>query len=588
MRIRYWGTRGSIATPGPSTVRYGGNTSCVELRSARGTLVVFDCGTGARVLGRALIDQSRPGGDPVSGSILLGHTHWDHIQGLPFFEPLFGSGRWDVYGPRGLGGSLDQTLAGQMSYQYFPVALDQLGPGVAYHELVEGTFEIGDLVVRTQYLNHPALTLGYRVEGDGAVVCYVADHEPFDSVLGSGGDVLASRDDARHVEFLTGADVVIHDAQYDASEYAARVGWGHSTVEYVVDVACAADVHRTVLFHHDPFHDDDRIDALVELANTRAMGRTLVVAAAEGDGLEASSASPRRVPHTTPTAWASPALEDLNVSVVVLSGDQALRTAVAEAARAEHLPIVDGDAASAEEGGRIVVVADIDDDAGALDRLRSAMAPSAWTHLGIVAVTRAPRATSRAPAGVTDWLVWPATVAHVRTKLRAAVLRRACRWMAAPLPLDEETRLGALHALDVLDTDAEDRFDRFTRQACERFGVPIAMITLVDRDRQWFKSRQGVGFPESPRDQSFCAHAILGPDVMQVPDVLDDPRFADSPAVVGGPRVRFYAGAPLTVDDGSRVGTLCIADRRPRLLGDSDMDALRHLADEVVVALQQP
>ena len=134
----------------------------------------------------ALAEQTRPGGDPVSGSILLGHTHWDHIQGLPFFEPLFGDGRWDVYGPRGLGGSLDQILAGQMNYQYFPVALHELGPGVAYHELVEGTFEIGDLVVRTQYLNHPALTLGYRVEGDGAVVCYVADHEPFDSALGFG------------------------------------------------------------------------------------------------------------------------------------------------------------------------------------------------------------------------------------------------------------------------------------------------------------------------------------------------------------------------------------------------------------------
>jgi GAF domain-containing protein len=159
--------------------------------------------------------------------------------------------------------------------------------------------------------------------------------------------------------------------------------------------------------------------------------------------------------------------------------------------------------------------------------------------------------------------------------------------MAAPLPPDEETRLDALHRLDVLDTDAEDRFDRFTRQACERFGVPIAMITFVDRDRQWFKSRQGVGYPESPRDQSFCAHAILGPDVMQVPDVLEDPRFADSPAVVGGARVRFYAGAPLTVDEGSRVGTLCIADHRPRLLADSDIDALRHLADQVVVALQQ-
>ena len=146
MRIRYWGTRGSIATPGPSTVRYGGNTSCVELRSARGTLVVFDCGTGARLLGRALVEQSRAAGDPVAGSILLGHTHWDHIQGLPFFEPLFGGGHWDVYGPRGLGVSLDQTLAGQMNYQYFPVALDQIGTAVEYHELVEGTFQIGDLI----------------------------------------------------------------------------------------------------------------------------------------------------------------------------------------------------------------------------------------------------------------------------------------------------------------------------------------------------------------------------------------------------------------------------------------------------------
>ena len=330
-----------------------------------------------------LPSRRRPGGDLVSGSILLGHTHWDHIQGLPFFEPLFGNGRWDVYGPRGLGGSLDQTLAGQMNYQYFPVALHELGPGVAYHELVEGTFEIGDLLVRTQYLNHPALTLGYRVEGDGAVVCYVADHEPFDSALGSGGDVLASRDDARHVEFLAGADVVIHDAQYDASEYAARVGWGHSTVEYVVDVACAAGVHRTVLFHHDPVHDDNRIDALVELANTRAAGRTQVAAAAEGDVVEASSASPRRAPHTTPAAWASPALEDLNVSIVIISGDQALRAAVEEAAGAEQLRLVDRDAAaSGDEGGRVVVVADIDDDAHALDHLRSAMAPSAWTRVG--------------------------------------------------------------------------------------------------------------------------------------------------------------------------------------------------------------
>jgi phosphoribosyl 1,2-cyclic phosphodiesterase len=523
----------------------------------------------------------------VAGSILLGHTHWDHIQGLPFFEPLFGGGHWNVYGPRGLGASLDQTLAGQMNYQYFPVAFDQLGARVEYHELVEGAFEVGDLVVRTQYLNHPALTLGYRVECDGAVVCYVTDHEPFDPALGSGGDVLANRDDARHVEFLEGADVIIHDAQYDASEYPDRVGWGHSTVEYVVDVASAAGVHRTVLFHHDPSHDDATIDALVERANSQANGRTKVVAAAEGDVVDVSSAAPPRSPHAARSASATPALEDLSVSIVIMSGDPALRRVVEGAARAEHLPVVVASeaAAAVDDGGRVVVVADLDDDASRLNRLRSAVTPSAWTRLWIVAVTRALNAARTAPAGVSDWLVWPATAAHVRTKLRAAVLRRACRWLAAPLPPDENTRLDALYALGLLDTDAEDRFDRFTEQAREQFGVPIALITLVDRDRQWFKSRQGIEQTQSPRDESFCAHTILGPDVMQVPDVLDDPRFADSPVVAGPARLRFYAGAPLTLDNGSRVGTLCIADHRPRLLDDSELDALRHLADQVVTAL---
>jgi phosphoribosyl 1,2-cyclic phosphodiesterase len=571
-------------------VRYGGNTSCVELRSTRGTLIVFDCGTGARVLGRALVEQTRPGGDPVAGSILLGHTHWDHIQGLPFFEPLFGGGHWDVYGPRGLDVSLDQTLAGQMNYQYFPVALDQVGAEVEFHELVEGTFEIGDLVVRTHYLNHPALTLGYRVECDGAVVCYVTDHEPFDPALGRGGDVSANGDDARHVEFLEGADVIIHDAQYDASEYSARVGWGHSPMEYVVDVACAAGVHRTVLFHHDPSHDDATIEALVERANTRATGRTQVVAAAEGDTLDVSPASSPRSPHRARSASATPALDELTVSIVIISGDQVLRRVVEDAARAEKLPVVDAfDAAgTVDQGGRLVIVADVDGEGGGLDRLRSAITPSAWARLWIVAVTRALSAAPPAPAGMCDWLVWPATEAHVRTKLRAAVLRRACRWLAAPLPPDEEMRLNALHALDLLDTDAEDRFDRFTEQACERFGVPIALITFVDRDRQWFKSRRGIDLAQSPRDQSFCAHTILGPDVMQVPDVLHDPRFADSPAVVGPLRVRFYAGAPLALENGSRVGTLCIADHRPRLLDDAQLDALRRLADQVVTALARP
>ena len=345
-------------------------------------------------------------------------------------------------------------------------------------------------------------------------------------------------------------------------------------MEYVVDVACAAGVHRTVLFHHDPSHDDATIEALVERANTRATGRTQVVAAAEGDMLDVSPASSPRSPHRTRSASATPALDELTVSIVIISGDQALRRVVDDAARAEKLPVVDASdaAGTVDQGGRLVVVADVDDDGGGLDRLRSDITPSAWARLWIVAVTRALGAAPPAPAGMCDWLVWPATEAHVRTKLRAAVLRRACRWLAAPLPPDEETRLNVLHALDLLDTDAEDRFDRFTEQARERFGVPIALITFVDRDRQWFKSRRGIDLAQSPRDQSFCAHTILGPDVMQVPDVLHDPRFADNPAAVGALRVRFYAGAPLALENGSRVGTLCIADHRPRLLDDAQLD----------------
>ena len=165
-----------FARPGPTTLRYGGNTACVEVRAADGTLVVLDCGTGAYALGRELAN-GRSG--PVRGHLLIGHTHWDHIQGFPFFEPLFTpEHRWSVYAPGRSSRQLEETLAGQMAYAYSPINLEALRARVEFQDLAEGSLQLGGIHVQTQYLNHPALTLGYRLEADGATLVYATDHEP--------------------------------------------------------------------------------------------------------------------------------------------------------------------------------------------------------------------------------------------------------------------------------------------------------------------------------------------------------------------------------------------------------------------------
>ena len=195
--MRFWGLK-PIARPGPGTVRYGGNTSCVELRSARGTLIVLDCGTGGHALGQALMAA---GGKGMRGHILISHTHWDHIQGIPFFDPLFVAGNeWDIYGPKGLGHRC-ATLAGQMQYAYFPVTLDQCRARIRYHDLVEGTFDIDDIKISTRYLNHPALALGFRLEADAASVVYACDHEPHSRALATGHGEITGQD-RRHAEFI--------------------------------------------------------------------------------------------------------------------------------------------------------------------------------------------------------------------------------------------------------------------------------------------------------------------------------------------------------------------------------------------------
>lgn len=308
MRVRFWGTRGSIAVPGPETVRYGGNTPCVEVQTNDRTLFILDCGTGARKLGVQLAQQG-----VVRAHIFIGHTHSDHIQGLPFFIPTFLAGSHvTIYGPAGIDRSFPRAVTGQMEYAYFPVPIADLPAQLDFQELGEEEFAIGKVKVRTQYLNHTAPCLAYRLEAGGAALVYATDHEPNsetlwrsdrdDRVFTPGAMLHAG--DSRHAEFLHDADLVIHDAQYLASEYPQKVRWGHSTMEYAVDVAVAARAKRLALFHHDPFRTDVAMDRLLAAATERASasGSSLEVLAA-GEGMElrlaegSESIPPDRGPH---------------------------------------------------------------------------------------------------------------------------------------------------------------------------------------------------------------------------------------------------------------------------------------------------
>jgi ribonuclease BN (tRNA processing enzyme)/DNA-binding response OmpR family regulator len=570
----------------------------VSVVSSAGTRVVIDCGTGAHGLGQHLLAEAD--GAAIDGHILISHTHWDHIQGLPFFAPLFHAGnRWELYGPSGLGGSLSEILAGQMEYRYFPVAIDQLSADVDHHDLVEGTFDIADFQVDTQYLNHPALTLGYRLEVDGATVVYASDHEPHDHALASGGDVTRNRHDDAHAQFVAGADLLIHDAQYLASEYGEHIGWGHSTVEYVVDIARRADVARLALFHHDPNRTDSDVDELVALARTHAAARGYsgeIFAAAEGMTIELVGDMGRRGPDgRRDKRVATSALVPHSTSAVVFARSPGIAEALGDAARAEQLDVTVVDdlreafeAVQTRRPGIVLAEAiEDDDDFDLVAAIRRMDAPYG-NDVPLIMVGRS-SARWRPDAeetNITEWVVWPASEFYLRTKLRSWLLRRAARWENAPLPADETQRLASLHALGILDTEPEERFDRYTEAISTELDVPVALVSLVDSDRQWFKSRHGLDVAETPRDMSLCAHAILGPDVLHIPDTLADPRFAENPMVVGQPRVRFYAGVPLTLADGSRVGTLCVADFRPRRLDDDQLDTLRRVAALVVHELE--
>jgi phosphoribosyl 1,2-cyclic phosphodiesterase len=258
LTIRFWGTRGSIPAPGPATVRYGGNTSCAEIRFGE-QIIILDAGTGIRELGLAL--QREFSSRPIRADLFVGHTHWDHIQGFPFFEPAYAAGNeFRLYSTK----PLERALAMQMGCDYFPVTVADMRARHTFVELADPVI-LGPVRVEHEQLNHPGGAVGFRVSAGGKAVVYLSDHEPA-SHSGPGAD-------GRRIEhFVRDADLLICDAQYTEQEYSVRRGWGHGTFEHAMKLARRAGVRRLALWHHDPLRDDDSLDRIVERFREQANG----------------------------------------------------------------------------------------------------------------------------------------------------------------------------------------------------------------------------------------------------------------------------------------------------------------------------
>ena len=280
--IRFWGVRGSIPTASRDAVGYGGNTPCVEVRvSGVEDLYIWDGGTGLRELGRTL----RTSGTPVHGFLCFTHFHWDHIQGLPFFEPAYATGNaFTLVGPAQPTAGLIQIVGGQMASVYFPVGLEQFGAHLAFQEIDEGTVMLGGVQFDTLSSLHPGRALIYRLAHEGKRVVYATDNELPAGWKAAGG--VAAHEVERFIRFFEGADLLIHDSQYTPEELERRRGWGHSAWTDALDLAIAARVKHLILFHHDPDHSDSFLDDIGSAAQRRIteLGASIVCEMArEGD-----------------------------------------------------------------------------------------------------------------------------------------------------------------------------------------------------------------------------------------------------------------------------------------------------------------
>jgi phosphoribosyl 1,2-cyclic phosphodiesterase len=297
MRVRFWGVRGSYPVPGPSTNRYGGNTSCVQVVPQNGSLLIIDAGTGIRRLGKELMTGAFGKGQGTC-HLLISHTHWDHIQGLPFFAPLYVSGNQINIYARQREVHLKTIFCSQTEDPYFPVSLEEVAAQVTYTDLADGArFASGGVQVRCARLNHPFIAIGYRIDADGSSVAYVADTAPFSDVLLE-HEYIAARPDLSTppqqsdaaklavmrtdlVDLCRDCDMVIYDTMFRMQEYLARPHWGHSSPEHALEICREAGARCLTLFHHAPERADADVDQDLE-STRRLAGDLKVLAAAEG------------------------------------------------------------------------------------------------------------------------------------------------------------------------------------------------------------------------------------------------------------------------------------------------------------------